>query len=88
MQRPDGKSELPQGSGASDTPQVAIVNFGPKYELHMAEKQKQLDSATSQYVQGPDTCLHAFVLIFSRRDAVTKGLQRAELKRCDAKKHS
>lgn len=55
MQRPDGKGEVPPSSGASDTPQVAMVNFGPKYELHMAEKQKQLDSATSQYVQ-PLTC--------------------------------
>eukprot|EP00884_Botryococcus_braunii_P012518 jgi/Botrbrau1/21267/Bobra.39_2s0057.2 len=47
MHRSEGKKENPSNSGAPDTPQVAVVNFGPKYELHMAEKQKQLDTATN-----------------------------------------
>jgi hypothetical protein len=55
MQRSEGKGESSSNSGPPDTPQVAVVNFGPKYELHMAEKQKQLDTATNLYAQ----CLSA-----------------------------
>jgi hypothetical protein len=48
MQRSESKKEaIPSSTAQPDSPQVAVVNFGPKYELHMAEKQKQLDAANA-----------------------------------------